>query len=339
MAHIAVLAWGLVSLSGPKPLAVADVEALPIDIVPVEDLSRSVQGEKKADLTEKPAPTPTTRPQTVPDARNVGDAKNDKFSERKPKSDNRTPNNQRSEAAPPSPEPTPAPEVAPDPIKELVNKNEPTPTTELSSLNEPPVPVTEEPKPAPKPEEAVSQEKFAELPKTAPVPDARPKARTAETRERKQPDDKPKARQTASSNESKSTEDRIANLLLNKEEAAASGAKRSADQASLGTRQSSNAARLSQSEMDALRGQIQACWNPPAAIGAEELKVSVRFKLDRDGLVDGPVTIMDSSGNQAADDSARRAVLRCGQQGYKLPADKYEAWRDVVVNFDPSELF
>ena len=144
---------------------------------------------------------------------------------------------------------------------------------------------------------------------------------------------------TASSDDKKSTEDKIANLLLNKEQAAASGAKRSTDQASLGTRQSSNAARLSQSEMDALRSQIQECWNPPAAIGAEELRVSVRFKLDQNGMVDGSPQIMESSGNQAADESARRAVLRCGQQGYRLPAEKYEAWRDVVVNFDPSQLF
>lgn len=339
MAHVAVLAWGLFSLSGPKPLVVADVEALPIDIVPIEDISRAVQGEKKADLTEKPAPTPTSRPPVDAEARNVGDAKNDKFSERRPEPDKIVPDNQRSEAPPPSPEPAPATDVAPDPIKELVEKNEPTPTTELAALNEPPVPVTEEPAPEAKPDEAAAEEQFPELPKSAPVPEARPKPRTAETRERKQPEEKPKPRQTASSEDKKSTEDKIANLLLNKEEAAASGAKRSTDQASLGTRQSSNAARLSQSEMDALRSQIQECWNPPAAIGAEDLRVSVRFRLDQNGMVDGSPEIMESSGNQAADDSARRAVLRCGQQGYKLPAEKYEAWRDVVVNFDPSQLF
>jgi hypothetical protein len=48
---------------------------------------------------------------------------------------------------------------------------------------------------------------------------------------------------------------------------------------------------------------------------------------------------MQSSGNRAADESARRAILICGQRGYNLPAEKYDAWRDVVVNFDPSEMF
>lgn len=341
MAHVAVLAWGLVSLSGPKPLVVADVEALPIDIVPIEDVSRAVQGEKKADLTEKPAPTPTQRPETTPDARNVGEAKNDKFSERKPEPDSITPNNQRSVAPPESSDPTPAPEVQPDPIKELVEKDEPTPTPELAALDKPAVPVTEEPAPTPEASEAAAEDDAPPLPETAPVPERRPdrpKPRTAETRERKQPENKPKPRQTASSNDSDSTEDQIS-ALLNKEKQSASGAKRSTDQASLGTRQSSNAARLSQSEMDALRSQIQDCWNPPAAIGAEELRVSVRFSLDRNGMVEGNPQVTESSGNQAADESARRAVLRCGQQGYRLPAEKYDAWRDVVVNFDPSQLF
>ena len=33
----------------------------------------------------------------------------------------------------------------------------------------------------------------------------------------------------------------------------------------------------------------------------------------------------------------RRAVSRCAP--YNLPAEKYDAWADVIVNFDPSEMF
>jgi hypothetical protein len=35
--------------------------------------------------------------------------------------------------------------------------------------------------------------------------------------------------------------------------------------------------------------------------------------------------------------SARRAVLR-SSPFKNLPADKYDSWSEVVVNFDPSEL-
>ena len=35
-------------------------------------------------------------------------------------------------------------------------------------------------------------------------------------------------------------------------------------------------------------------------------------------------------------EAARRAVLRC--QPYKLPADKYETWREMEIELDPSEM-
>jgi colicin import membrane protein len=40
---------------------------------------------------------------------------------------------------------------------------------------------------------------------------------------------------------------------------------------------------------------------------------------------------------RAAAESARRAILQCAP--YSLPAEKYEAWADVIVHFDPSEMF
>jgi hypothetical protein len=49
--------------------------------------------------------------------------------------------------------------------------------------------------------------------------------------------------------------------------------------------------------------------------------------------------VMNSSANPTfgiAAESARRAVLRCAP--YSLPAEKYDAWREVIINFDPREL-
>ena len=40
---------------------------------------------------------------------------------------------------------------------------------------------------------------------------------------------------------------------------------------------------------------------------------------------------------RAAAESARRAVLACAP--YSLPSDKYEAWADVIVHFDPRDMF
>ena len=40
----------------------------------------------------------------------------------------------------------------------------------------------------------------------------------------------------------------------------------------------------------------------------------------------------------AAYQSARRAILRCEKDGYVLPADKYEQWKEVEMTFDPSGM-
>ena len=184
-----------------------------------------------------------------------------------------------------------------------------------------------------------------ELPTEAPAPEARPKPPQAQTA--KAPDKKdakkPVTEATAKpkSEEKEFDADEVA-ALLNKEKASGGGAKRSTQTASLGGDKTTGGDKLSQSEMDALRGQVQRCWNIPAgAVDAGNLRVSVKFKLDRSGAIEGSPEIIDGGGSagveRAAAEAARRAVSRCAP--YNLPAEKYEAWADVIVNFDPSEMF
>jgi len=120
-AHVAILTWGLISISGPKPLMVAEVEALPVDIVPIESITRSVQGEKKADLTDKPAPKPTERPELEP-AENIGETKNDAKASKDAKKE-APPTQAASASSPPeAPEAVPTPEINPDPAPRPIEK-------------------------------------------------------------------------------------------------------------------------------------------------------------------------------------------------------------------------
>jgi colicin import membrane protein len=67
----------------------------------------------------------------------------------------------------------------------------------------------------------------------------------------------------------------------------------------------------------------------------------VQFRLDRSGALEGNPEIIAGGGSagveRAAAEAARRAVVRCAP--YTLPAEKYDAWADVIVHFDPSEMF
>ena len=133
-----------------------------------------------------------------------------------------------------------------------------------------------------------------------------------------------------------------AKALLDKRDPAAGGADRSRREASLGNDRPSTASKLSASEMDALRQRLAGCWSIPAGVDdANALKVSVRFRLDRSGELEARPEVIaggaSSGPGRTAAESAVRAVQKCAP--FNLPSDKYETWSEVVVNFDPSDMF
>lgn len=100
---------------------------------------------------------------------------------------------------------------------------------------------------------------------------------------------------------------------------------------------------LSISEMDALAGQLRACWNlDPGAMGIEDMIVEIRAQLNQDGTVRN-VEIMNGSRYRSDShfrsvaDSAKRAVYICAP--YKILsekyAEKYDEWRVLRLRFNP----
>ncbi|TCD15437.1 cell envelope integrity protein TolA [Oricola cellulosilytica] len=342
--HAIVLGWGLFALSAPDSFDVPDVESLPIELVSLAELTQIQKGAEEARKDGPAAPKPTEKPPVQTEAVNLGENERDQSA---PQTEEQKAVEVEQAVLPkPSEAPTPATPPRPEPVREVEPEPQPesAPATEVAALPEPPQAVEPDPEPAAVDSAeplAVEQPEQTRIPDRVPVPAARPEqppARTAKTPERRETEPKRQAAAAPKAPDSESIEDEVA-ALLNQEKASGGGAQRSNQQASVGGQQNTGGSELTQSEMDALRAQIQACWSPPAALDASSLKVSVRFKLDQAGMVDGRPSVTASSGNQAADESARRAILICGQRGYKLPTEKYDAWRDVVVNFDPSEMF
>lgn len=98
--------------------------------------------------------------------------------------------------------------------------------------------------------------------------------------------------------------------------------------------------KMSINEIDAFRRRVSQCWNPPVGgLGAEELSVKLRIKLNKDGTLKGQPRVLNrgaSSFQRAAADSAARAVWQC--QPYNLPARKYDTWQDMILNFNPRDM-
>jgi colicin import membrane protein len=339
--HAALIGFGLVTLSAPRALEVTDVESLPVDIVPVESITQMQQGDRKAVMKEKSAPLPTRKPDIVPEAQKVGEAAVD--TDKPPTPEPKPRPVETAAAAAPAPEPKAEPidDAKKDPPKQIEPKPADAPATEVAPDPQP----NQEVKPDPVAETIVAETPEAEtmdLPDVAPVPESKPKppeAQTAKAPDRKETD-KPQEKQASKpkSEEKEFNPDEVA-ALLNKDKASGGGAKRSTEEVALGGKRKTGE-KLSNSEMGVLSDQLSGCWTlPVGAHDAEHLRVSVRFRLDTNGKLEGPPEVETSSGNRQFDESAVRAVQKCDRNGLRVPDGKQEIWAEVVVNFDPTEMF
>lgn len=100
---------------------------------------------------------------------------------------------------------------------------------------------------------------------------------------------------------------------------------------------------LSISEMDALAGQLRACWNlDPGAMGIEDMIVEIKAQLNQDGSVrsvevQNTTRYNTDSHFRSVAESAKRAVYICAP--YKILsekyAEKYDEWRVLRLRFNP----
>lgn len=361
--HALVAVCMLVTFGAPKPLEVTASEAMPVDLVPIEELTQLQQGDKEAPKKDRSATEVTKKEDPVPDAQNTGDNTFDLESVPTPTD---KPTNVTEAGAD-----TPSKEVIPDQTLTQAEKVEDVlkedtavePTKEVAALEQPKVEI----KPEPKPEPEITEDKPVEdtteslIPDSVPVPVSRPKTepkkveekkvekpeeKVAEAKPEKQPDRKKsdKDRKSAKSTTKKESDfktDEIA-ALLNKTDDKPGGAKRNKKEKALGAKIATGGEKLSQTEMDALRGMVERNWTVmPGQVSSNDIKIVVRFELDENGDVVGSPEVTSSGGDgsslTALEGGARRAVMKSAPFD-QLPKDKYDTWKVVELSFYPSEM-
>jgi hypothetical protein len=101
---------------------------------------------------------------------------------------------------------------------------------------------------------------------------------------------------------------------------------------------------LSLSEEDALKAQIFGCWSIPLGLPYDEnLLVRIKLKLKKDGTIMKSEILDHQRMNRPGQkfykvlaESALRAVRLC--QPLKVPPTGYEKWKDMQLNFNPTEM-
>ncbi len=302
LAHAGILLAGVIVLPSPDSYKVEEQPSIPVDIVEISDVSKRVATQKDAPkkTVDKPAPPKVDQAKITKPAPEP--AKEVKVATKEPA-------------------PAPEPKVAEKPAPKAEQPPDPKPLEELIKKTE----VTPEPKPQPEPKKA--EAKPVPLPRVKPKP---PADFVSKEKKKKEPAFNP---------------DDIA-ALLNKVPDKQQAQAKVSDVTGTPlpgkyTSFTGSSDRLSADLVDWLRQQVERCWTPPTGVReAQKLVVRVHFTLNQDGSVlSGPDVLNPVADplHQAAELSATRAVLMCAPyQG--LPLDKYDAWRDVILNFDPSHM-
>ena len=315
--HVGLMALALFGLPQPEAYQLEQPEAFDVEVVPFAEVPTTRLGTREAEELAEQASVIETEQRENTEGLFQGDASRDL--NETPTEDPTNLDVEQTAAAAPEP-PVVEPEPAPQP----------------ESVPEPPVePAAVEPELAPEAEPAPAEPEQSEPQPTeaAPVPRTRPReiAVAAAAFEQRQREAEANANPDAISQ------------AINRQQESGGGTQASSQAPTLGSTRGQQNVSLTQSEEDSLRQQISRCWSPPVGIaGAETLRVTLRFALNQDGSVASNPQIANSGGGgnpaafRAAAGAAQRAVLRCAP--YSMPAEKYDAWRDVIVNFDPRDM-
>lgn len=250
-----------------------------------------------------------------------------------------------------APRVAPIPAEAPEPDAEVAE----VPTPAVTPDQTPEAPVVEEERAEAAPEEATTQiiteaVETDETPTLAPTsslrPRTKPPARTADTPvEAEAPAEEiaaaepPAAVETATDEEAaaEATDDVIADAV------AAAVAEADTADASGGQGTAPSGPPMTSGDKDALRVAVEACWNVGSlSSDAIRVKVVVGVDMQPDGTPNvGSIRMVgfsdgsEASANQAYE-AARRAIIICGARGFPLPPEKYDQWKTLELNFDPS---
>ncbi len=246
----------------------------------------------------------------------------------------------------PRPKPKPAPRVAPTPSEAPAPDARVSDTAMAETRPEEtpdPAPVVEPPKEAAAPPEATTEivteatETTDKPESSAPQTSARPKARPKKPAPDQTPADAAKP-----SNPAKPQSDPVNDALA---EALAGDPAPSEAKGTGGVGRAASGPPLTSGEKDALIVDVKACWNV-GALSTEALRtvVTLGVQMKPDGKPDiGSIRQIGYEGDSEAAakqafEAGRRAIVRCGSDGFPLPPEKFEQWREIEIVFNPEKM-
>ena len=193
-------------------------------------------------------------------------------------------------------------------------------------------------------EQAPPAAKAKEKPDRIPLPNDK-KVEKKIVKKKQNPEEiKPQIRQSSEFEKKEIIDTNQIAALIDKAKEVEAVKKKDNDKITQSNKKNSFASGLSLSEEDALKAQIFGCWSVPLGLPYNEnLLVRVKLQLKKDGTIIKSEILDHERMNRPGQkfykvlaESALRAVRLC--QPLKVPPTGYNKWKDLQLNFNPTEM-
>ena len=193
-------------------------------------------------------------------------------------------------------------------------------------------------------EQAPPSAKAKEKPDRIPLPNEKKEEKKIVKKKQNPEEIKPEIRQSSEFEKKEIVDTNQIAALIDKAKEVEAGKQEKKEKITQSNKKNSFATGLTLSEEDALRAQIFGCWSVPLGLPYDEdLLVRIKLNLKKDGTIMKSEILDHKRMNRPGQkfykvlaESALRAVRLC--QPLKVPPTGYDKWREIQLNFNPTEM-
>ena len=193
-------------------------------------------------------------------------------------------------------------------------------------------------------EQAPPSAKAKEKPDRIPLPNEKKEDKKLIKKKQNPEEVKPEIRQSSEFEKKEIVDTNQIAALIDKAKIEEAVKQKKTDKITQSNKKNSFATGLTLSQEDALRAQIFGCWSVPLGLPYNEnLLVRIKLNLKKDGTITKSEILDHQRMNKPGQkfykvlaESALRAVRLC--QPLKVPPTGYDKWKEIQLNFNPSEM-
>ena len=193
-------------------------------------------------------------------------------------------------------------------------------------------------------EQAPPSAKAKEKPDRIPLPNEKKEEKKIVKKKQNPEEVKPEIRQSSEFEKKEVIDTNQIAALIDKAKVEEAVKQKKRDKITQSSQKNSFATGLSLSQEDALRAQIFGCWSVPLGLPYDEdLLVRIKLSLKKDGTITKSEILDHQRMNRPGQkfykvlaESALRAVRLC--QPLKVPPTGYDKWKEIQLNFNPTEM-